>query len=99
LNHLAKVGIIHEIYAPVGSYTHLLGTLASNIELIDYKISGVIIIWPSIASHVSISVFLTILKTFCILATSCDKNIFNGTAKPTAPNALGPLSFLTSYLT
>lgn len=44
MNQLPKEGVNQEISAPEGSYNQELGTLASNIELIASKISGVMII-------------------------------------------------------
>jgi len=49
VNQFPKEGINQEISAPEGSYNQELGTLASKIELIASKISGVMIICPSIA--------------------------------------------------
>jgi len=69
-NHPPKVGSNQEISAPDGSYNQAYGTLASNIPLIASKISGVMIIDPSIASMVSMKVFLTLLKTLYILYNS-----------------------------
>lgn len=97
-NQPPKNGNYHEISAPDGSYNQAFGTLASNIELIASKISGVIIIEPSMASTVSANVFLTLAITFYILYNSWYKKIFNGTLKPLSFNYLGPANFLTYSL-
>lgn len=70
MNQLPKEGVNQEISAPEGSYNQILGTLASKIELIASKISGVIIIYPSIALMVSSKIFLTNLMIFYILCNS-----------------------------
>lgn len=70
LNQDPKVGSNQEISAPDGSYNQVNGTLASKILLIASKISGVMMMVPSIARMTSLKHFLTKAITLYILATS-----------------------------
>lgn len=58
-NQPERDGVNQDLSTPVASYCHDLGTLKSKIELIESTITAVMLIVPSIASHISIKVFLT----------------------------------------
>lgn len=89
----------HEISAPDGSYKKDPGTFASKIQLIASKITGVIMIVPSIAWMTSEKHFLMISKIFFILMISWKRKIFKGTESPFSPGSpLGPTSFPTTDL-
>ena len=57
-----REAVSQEISAPVGSYWNLRGTLKSKTALMESTISGVILIVPSIASHMATIVVFTIVR-------------------------------------
>lgn len=89
-----------EISAPVGSYWNFLGTLKSNTALMESTMSGVILMEPSIASHIAFMVVLTMVRIDPNLYNSCPRKILRGTRSilPGSPRPFGPLVILSFSL-
>merc|ERR1711937_927749 len=69
--HPDSEAVNQEISAPVGSYWNFFGTLKSKTALIESTMSGVILIVPSMASHIDCIVVFTIVRIIWNLSNSC----------------------------